>query len=117
MEAPVRFKHRAWIPVAWSLSVINVGAVWFAALPAEPAHATVHALLAVGFALGARRLMARRQGALPNEDLQQVLDQNEQMQQTIDSMEAQVRELEERVDFAERLVAQQKDAQRQPLQP
>lgn len=106
----MRFKHRAWIPIAWSLSVINVGAVWFAALPAEPTHATIHALLAVGFALGARRLTARGHGALPNEDLQQALDQNEQMQQTIEL-------LEERVDFAERLVAQQKDASRQPLQP
>lgn len=113
----MRFKHRAWIPVAWALSIINVGAVWFAALPAEPAHATVHALLAAGFALGAQRLTARRRGTASNEDLQQALDQNEQMQQTIDAMDAQVRELEERVDFAERLVAQQKDAARLPLEP
>ena len=53
------FKHRAWIPIAWLLSLLNVGAVWFAAQPAEPWHATVHALLAVLFAVGARHLMAR----------------------------------------------------------
>jgi membrane protein implicated in regulation of membrane protease activity len=56
----VWFKHRAWVPVAWLLSLGNLVAVWFAAQPAEPWHATTHALLAVLFALGARRLMARQ---------------------------------------------------------
>ena len=50
------FKHRAWIPVAWLLSLVNLVGVWFAARPAEAAHATVHALLAVLFGLGAQRL-------------------------------------------------------------
>ena len=54
------FKHRAWIPIAWLLSLSNLGAVWFAALPGEPWHATTHALLAVLFAVGARQLMTRR---------------------------------------------------------
>ena len=53
------FKHRAWIAVAWLLSLGNVVAVWFAARPAEPWHATVHASLAVLFALGAQRLGLR----------------------------------------------------------
>jgi len=56
----VWFKHRAWIPIAWLLSLSNLGAVWFAALPGEPWHATTHALLAVLFAVGARQLMTRR---------------------------------------------------------
>jgi membrane protein implicated in regulation of membrane protease activity len=60
VEALVWFKHRAWIPIAWLLSLSNVGAVWFAALPGEPWHATTHALLAVLFAVGARQLMTRR---------------------------------------------------------
>ena len=54
------FQHRAWIPIAWLLSLINLGSVWFAARPAEPWHATIHALLAVLFALGAQRLRARQ---------------------------------------------------------
>ena len=54
------FKHRAWIPVAWLLSLTNLGAVWFAALPGEPWHASIHAALAVLLAVGAQRLMARR---------------------------------------------------------
>ena len=59
------FKHRAWIPIAWLLSLGNVVAAWFAALPAEPWHATTHALLAVFFGVGAERLAAR-QRALKN---------------------------------------------------
>jgi hypothetical protein len=54
------FKHRAWMPIAWLLSLANLGAVWFAALPGEPWHATTHALLAVLFAVGAGHLMTRR---------------------------------------------------------
>jgi hypothetical protein len=56
----VWFKHRAWIPIAWILSVLNIAAVWFAAAPGEAWHATVHALLGAGFALGAQRLTVRR---------------------------------------------------------
>ena len=54
------FKARAWIVVAWLLCLANVVAVWFAARPAEPWHATVHALLAVLFGLGAQRLALRK---------------------------------------------------------
>jgi hypothetical protein len=57
------FKHRAWIPIAWILSLGNLAAVWFAAQPAEPWHASTHALLAVLFGLGAQRLANRRKSA------------------------------------------------------
>lgn len=53
------FRHRAWISVAWLLSVANVVSVWFAAQPAEPWHATIHAAFGVVFAMGAMRLAAR----------------------------------------------------------
>jgi hypothetical protein len=56
----VWFKHRAWIPVAWLLSLVNLVAVWFAARPGEDWHATTHALLAVLFGLGAQRLSLRK---------------------------------------------------------
>jgi hypothetical protein len=55
----VWFKHRAWIAVASLLSLANVVAIWFAAHPAEPWHATTHGLLAVLFGLGAQRLAVR----------------------------------------------------------
>jgi hypothetical protein len=56
----VWFKHRAWIPIAWLLSVLNVAAVWFAARPGEAWHATTHALLALVFGVGGQWLNARR---------------------------------------------------------
>lgn len=106
------FKHRAWIPVAWVASLGNLAAVWFAALPAEPWHATTHALLAVAFALGARRLMARQRAIAQDEQLQDTIDDNEHLQHSVDDMQVHVQQLEERVEFAERLLAQQRDAAR-----
>jgi hypothetical protein len=58
------FKHRAWIPIAWLFCLGNVIATWFAALPAEPWHATTHALLAVLFGLGAQHLAARQRALM-----------------------------------------------------
>jgi hypothetical protein len=56
----VWFKHRAWIVVAWLVSLVNVVAVWYAVQPGEPPwHATGHALLALLFGLGAQRLWFR----------------------------------------------------------
>ncbi len=103
------FKHRAWIPTAWALSAANLVSVWFAALPGEPAHATLHALLAAALALGARHLTIRRRAEQNRADLQQVLDQNEQLQQNAEEMRARVSELEDRLDFTGRLLMQQGD--------
>ncbi len=107
----VWFEHRAWIPVAWVLSLVNLGAVWFAALPGEAAHATTHALLALGFGLGADRLAARARSAAASASLADTLDLNDHLQQTVDNLEAQVDELEERLDFADRLLARQRTSE------
>jgi hypothetical protein len=112
----VWFKHRAWIPVAWLLALVNLAAVWFAARPGEPWHATLHALLAGGLALGAQRLMARRRAQAPSEEFQQALDHNEYLHQTIEGMQSRVQELEERVDVGERLLAKQREAELRPDQ-
>jgi hypothetical protein len=66
----VWFKHRAWIPLAWIFSAVNLGAVWFAARPGEAWHASTHALLAVAFAIGAQRLQLRRRStSAPDGDM------------------------------------------------
>ena len=103
------FKHKAWIPVAYGLAIINVGATYFAAMPAEAAHATVHAALAAAFILGAKKLEERRRALQPEDELAQALDENTELQQTISTMEDQVRQLEERVDFAERMLIQNRE--------
>jgi len=53
------FRPSIWFPIAAVLSAVNVAAVWFAAQPAEPWHATGHAALAVAFGLWAQRLRRR----------------------------------------------------------
>lgn len=107
LEAPVWFKHRAWIPIAWLLSFGNLVSVWFAARPAEPWHATIHALLAVLFAVGAQRLAARR-GTAVTPDNKEI----DESRRAFDAMQSRLGELEERLDFTERLLAKHRDAER-----
>ena len=106
------FKHRGWIPAAWLSSVGNLAGLWFAAGAGEAWHATGHGALAVLFGLGARHLMMRHRGEPLHAQLQQVLDENERLQETTDAMHGRLQELEERVDFSERLLAQHRDGQR-----
>lgn len=105
------FKHPAWIPVTWVLALANLGAVWFAAQPGEPWHATGHALLAAGLALGARHLQIRDRAAGLADGWQPMLD-HEDPEPTVTGMQTRVAELEERLDFAERLLASQRDPDR-----
>ncbi len=100
---------KIWQPVAGVLSLANLVAVWFAAGPAEPWHASIHAALAVGFALGAQRLGARRRAAsIGGESLSaEALDE-------LSILRSEVAELSERLDFAERLLAQPRPAEDQP---
>ena len=93
------FKHRAWIPIAWLLSLLNLGAVWFAALPAEPWHATIHALLAVLFAVGAQRLMARQRSASAIE-----ASRADRLQQGLDVIALEVERISEGQRFVSKLL-------------
>jgi hypothetical protein len=102
----VWFKHRAWIPVAWLLSVANLGAVWFAALPAEPWHATTHALLAVLFGVGAHRLMTRQQAQLPRGELVLGDDRMTRLEQAIDSIAVELERIGEGQRFVTKVLAE-----------
>jgi len=111
------FRHRAWIPIAWVLSLINFGGVWFAARDGQAWHGTIHASLALLFAVGAQRLQARQRPALksPVDDPTargRTLEDVEACFAELDQLKQRVSELEERVDFVERLLAKQRDAQR-----
>jgi hypothetical protein len=101
----MRFEHRAWVPAAWITSLLNVGAVWFAAAAAEPLHATIHAALGAALGVAARHLGARRRAAELHGDLQQALDANEEQQRIIEETASLLQALESRVDAAERLMA------------
>lgn len=103
----MKFKSPYWVPLAWILTGVNVVATWFAAQAAEPTHAVVHAALGVAFAVWAERLRRRqvRNENLSLDDLRQDLDDMQ-----VESR-GQVEELAERLDFAERLLAQERAKQ------
>jgi hypothetical protein len=95
----VTFKPAIWFPIAVVLSAVNVAAVWFAAQPGEAGHATIHAGLALGFGLWAQRL---RRGAP-----QLVADARlEELAVELDQQRLELSEAQERLDFAERVMAQ-----------
>jgi hypothetical protein len=105
MEASMWFKHRAWIPIAWLLSLANLGAVWFAALPAEAWHATTHGLLALLFGVGAQRLMDRQRPPLGAE-LALGDERMGRLEQAIDSIAVEVERIGEGQRFVTKLLAE-----------
>jgi hypothetical protein len=99
------FKRAIWYPIAVVLSVINLVGVGFAAGEPQPWHAAIHAALALAFGLWAQRL---RQGP----DGSERQDRLEALEAEVDALRAGVAELHERVDFAERLLAQGPETRR-----
>lgn len=106
------FKSTFWHPLAVGLSLVNVAGLGYAVAVAEPWHAAVHGALAVAFGIWARRL---RQGPGGGElagmkvQLEQQAAALEDAQTTLDNQSAELAELQERVDFAERLLLQVRD--------
>lgn len=122
------FKHRAWIVVAWLLSLTNLIAVWFAAQPGETWHATAHALLALLFGLGAQRLALRRQpGAGASVVTRQELEgrlaglDTRQAAQALDAIAVEIERIGESQRFLTKLLTEREsrlpDAIRSPTQP
>lgn len=108
----MRFKPKVWYPIAAVLSAVNVASVWFAAIPGEPLHATVHAALAVAFGVWAERLRRRRRGE-EGEDRDERLEAGlEAHAFELDRLRQELSEASERLDFAERMLAQRSDPQR-----
>jgi hypothetical protein len=112
----VWFKHRAWIPIAWLLSLVNLVSVWFAARPAEPWHASIHALLAVLFGLGAQRLMARQQALLRSDPLLGD-DRVKRLEQAIDSIAVEVERVGEGQRYVTKLMAERGQEQERSAPP
>lgn len=111
------FKPAIWYPIAAVLSVVNLVAVAFATSPAEPWHATTHAALALAFGLWAQYLRKRRGTREAATDTQGKI--GEPLQEHIEALEGEMSQMrqelseaQERLDFAERLLAQERDARR-----
>jgi hypothetical protein len=93
------FKPAIWRPIAVGLSALNFVAVGFAAGAAEPWHAAIHAALALALGLWAQRL---RQGPAGGE----VQARLEALEAEVSNVMRELGETQERLDFAERLLAQ-----------
>ena len=104
------FKPAIWYPIAVGLSVINLAAVGFAAGSAEPWHATAHAALALAFGFWAQRLRQGTGGSEPQARL-------EALEAEVSKQQQELSETQERLDFAERLLAQQPETRRVSPQP
>ena len=110
------FKPALWFPIAVVLSVANLVGVGFAAASAEGAHAAIHAGLAMLFGLWAQRLRQR----LGRRDLATPLDAPEALaalEADVNRLRQEVSEMQERLDFAERLLAQGPERRRADPQP
>lgn len=101
------FKPAIWYPIATLLSVVNVAGAWFAAGPGAGAHVATHAALAVAFGLWANRLHQGSQ--LGRSDLQAQL---ETLEDEVLMLGQELNETKERLDFAERLLVQEKEMRR-----
>jgi hypothetical protein len=101
------FKPALWHPIAIVLSVINLVAVGVAAGAAEPWHAAGHAALALAFGLWAQRLRQRQgPGGSEREARLEVLEAD------VGNLRLELNETQERLDFAERLLAQGQESRR-----
>ena len=103
------FKSKYWQPAAIALSAINLVGVGFAAGQAEAGHAAIHATLALVLGLWAQRLRGRLKEGDPQYDLQSGL---ESLEFEVSKMREELSETQERLDFAERVLAQGQEARR-----
>ena len=107
-------KTRFWNAVLVLLSAGNLVSVWFAA-PGEPWHATIHAALALAFGLWAQGRM-RLEGARLRAD---ALDSGSgveipALRDDVAEVRRELGEVQERLDFAERLLSQAREGDRVP---
>ena len=103
----MRFKPAIWQPISIILSGANLVAVGAAAQAGEGLHAGIHAVLALAFGLWAQRLRGTPPPA--SGELQAGL---ESLELEVGRLRQELSETQERVDFAERVLAQAQEARR-----
>ena len=98
------FKPAIWYPIAVVLSVINLVGVGFAAGEPQPWHAGIHAALALAFGLWSQRLRQGPGGSELQAPLE-VLEALETLDAEVSHLRQELGEIQERLDFAERVLA------------
>lgn len=105
------FTSPKWHPIALGLSVVNLIGGGFAVAMEEPFHAVIHFSLAVALGLWARRLRGGGADAGGTTALAEGLDE---LEGEVSRMRQELSEVQERLDFTERVLAQGRDAGRVP---
>lgn len=106
------FNPTRWYPIALVLAGLNVVA---AAFTTGGAHAAAHAAIAAAFAIWAQRLKQRRDQTLDEgEQEREITDGVEALDADVDQMRRELSEMHERLDFAERMLAQRPPGQPRP---
>jgi hypothetical protein len=100
------FKPAIWYPIAVVLSVINFAGAGFAAGQAEPVHAAIHAALALVFGLWAQRLRRGPGGSEIEARLDGLDAELGTLEAEVSKLRQELGETQERLDFAERVLAQ-----------
>lgn len=103
----MRFKSPLWYPAAFVATVVNIAGAGFAVGLGEPGHTAAHVGLAAVFGFVAHRVRPARAEAAGGD--------TGRLEALEDEMLAQRRELaeaQERLDFAERLLAQSAEQRR-----
>ena len=110
------FKPAIWRPIAAVLAVINLVAGGYAAGLAEPRHAAIHGVLALAFAWWAYRLRRGPSGS-EREPRLEAPEAMAALEAEMSRLREDLSETQERLDFAERMLAQKPDARRMGPQP
>jgi len=102
----MKFKPASWYPISTVLSVINVVSVWFAAVPGEAMHATVHAALGVAFGAWAIRLRQQRPGGGSLQERLEEVEVFRALEGEVGMLREALAESQARVQLSERLRAE-----------
>jgi hypothetical protein len=103
-------KRAIWSPIALVLSALNLVGVGFAAGAAEPWHAGIHATLALAFWSWAQRLRQTAGGSAR-------LSRFDALELEVSELRRELGEAQERLDFTERLLAQEAEGRRVGREP
>lgn len=107
------FRPTMWYRIAVVLTLINLVGGGFALGSAEPGHAMIHGVLALAFGFWARRL---RQRAGESERESEIESESEARLEAlgaeVSNLRRELNETQERLDFAERMLARGPDPRR-----
>lgn len=108
------FNPKTWYPIAVLLGLLNLAGMGYALGVGEGTHAAAHVGLMLGSWAWARRLRERRD-EMPEDarvESGEGTERLEDLEAEMDSMRRQLSETQERLDFAERMLAQRPEQRR-----